>query len=259
MLDQLLSLPGPVAGGLVVAVAVSLTVAGLGAVRRRVGVETLRAGNEVAGLLYGTLAGIYAILLAFVLVSVWEDFGQAEERVEAEVTSVGTMFWDANNFSAADRATVHDALLGYLTSVVEDEWPTMAHGEGSPRTLAAYGRLWNVYAGIDPGEGPASVYYEQSIDRLAQVGESRRGRILASRSGVPATMWLLLLSGAFVVTGLAFMLGSENPNTHRIAVAALAAVVSSVLFVTVALDRPFGEGISVSPRPYVSLHDQWAR
>lgn len=257
MLDLLLSMPGPLAGGLVVAASVAVAVGGLTLVRRRFGVDRLRAGNEVAGLLYGTLAGIYAVLLAFVLVAVWEDFGRAEERVDGEVASLGTMFRDADRFPPADRDRAHEALLAYVRSVVDDEWPAMAHGDGSPRTLATYGRLWDVYQGIQPGDDRATVFYDQSIDRLAAVGESRRGRVLASRSGVPPTMWLLLLSGAVIVVGLSFMLGSEHSGTHRIAVASLAAVISSVLFVTVALDRPFGAGITLSKHPYESLYDQW--
>lgn len=257
MVDLLLSLPGPVSGLVVVALAVAATLGWVAVLRRRLRSDPARGDGDVPGHFFEVLGGVYGIVLAFVLVAVWEDFGRAETRVEQETTQLGTMFRDARALPEPSRRGVHDALLGYVRSVVDDEWPAMAHGEGSPRTLAAYDRLWSAYYSLDPGDGRTAVFYQQSVDRLAQVGENRRGRILASRSAVPPVMWLLLLAGGVVVAGLACASVAE-PAAHRAPLAAFAGVLAGVMFLTFALDRPFGAGITLSRRPLVELAAQWA-
>jgi hypothetical protein len=258
VVELLLRMPGPLAEVLVIAIAVALSLAGLAVVRRRVDVEALRGGNEVAGVVYAIVGGMYAVLLAFVVVAVWEDFGHAEGHVETEVTGLGTLYRDAAVFPEPSRTEMRAALREYTASVVDDEWPTMARGEPSPKTLAAYDRLWAACYRVDPGDGPRAAFFEQAVDRMGQVGESRRARVLASRSQVPSTLWVLLLAGGALIVAMTFVFGTEHATVHRVSVAALAAVVASVLFVTLALDRPFGAGITLSRHPYRELLAQWA-
>lgn len=40
--------------------------------------------NNVAGYILGIVGGIYSVLLAFIAVAAWQNFGQAEHLVETE-------------------------------------------------------------------------------------------------------------------------------------------------------------------------------
>jgi hypothetical protein len=55
-----------------------LAMAGPVIVRRYVEVDHLRTNNEVAGFKFATVGVLYAVLLAFAVVVVWEKFNQAE-------------------------------------------------------------------------------------------------------------------------------------------------------------------------------------
>src|SRR5919204_6596260 len=55
-----------------------LAMAGPVIVRRYVKVDQLRTNNEVAGFKFATVGVLYAVLLAFAVVVVWEKFNQAE-------------------------------------------------------------------------------------------------------------------------------------------------------------------------------------
>ena len=50
-------------------------------VRRWVGVETLVKNNEIAGFKFATVGVIYAVLLAFSVIAVWDKFSNAENAV----------------------------------------------------------------------------------------------------------------------------------------------------------------------------------
>ena len=61
-----------------------LAMAGPVIVRRYVDVNQLRTNNEVAGFKFATVGVLYAVLLAFAVVVVWEKFNQAESEVAKE-------------------------------------------------------------------------------------------------------------------------------------------------------------------------------
>jgi len=61
-------------------------------VRRYVEVSQLRTNNEVAGFKFGTVGVLYAVLLAFAVVVVWEKFNQAESEVAKEAGAAATVF-----------------------------------------------------------------------------------------------------------------------------------------------------------------------
>ena len=52
--------------------------------RRAFGVDRLKLNNEVAGFKFAVVGVFYAVLLAFVVIAVWEDFRKTEEAVRDE-------------------------------------------------------------------------------------------------------------------------------------------------------------------------------
>src|SRR5689334_11035300 len=77
-------LPLWLAATLLVGVLTLLAMGGPALIRRRLSLERLRANNEVAGFKFATVGVLYAVLLAFAVIVVWEKFGDAESHVADE-------------------------------------------------------------------------------------------------------------------------------------------------------------------------------
>ena len=86
-------------------------------VRRFVSLERLRGNNEVAGYKFATVGVLYAVLLAFVVVVVWEKFSQAENEVASEAGAAATLYrlWDGVGGSRDQ-----DAVVGSLGRMSQD-------------------------------------------------------------------------------------------------------------------------------------------
>jgi hypothetical protein len=69
-------------GVLVVGGVCLLALAGFELVQRLVPAASRRQHNDVAGFIYAALGVIYAVLLALVVIAVWEQYGAARETVE---------------------------------------------------------------------------------------------------------------------------------------------------------------------------------
>ncbi len=75
-------------GVLVVCGASLAAVIGLTLVQRLVPATIRKEHNDVAGFIYAALGVIYAVLLALVVIAVWEEFGRARVTVESEANAL---------------------------------------------------------------------------------------------------------------------------------------------------------------------------
>src|SRR5215210_6641440 len=115
-------------GFLVVGVSILLAHVGLRIVRRLVPLSVLETHHEVAGFIIGVLGAIYAVLLAFVVVIMWDQYGDARANVEQEANQLNDLAHMAEGFSDPARQHLLTAMRDYAQSAINDEWPTMGHG-----------------------------------------------------------------------------------------------------------------------------------
>jgi hypothetical protein len=111
-----------------------LAVAGLLRARRRFGVEALKLNNEVAGFIYGVIGVLYAVLLGFTAIIVWERFDNAQAGVNEEANALTDLYRNAQAFSDDVRRELETDLRAYATLVAEKEWAAMSKQRPSPET-----------------------------------------------------------------------------------------------------------------------------
>src|SRR5271168_3637380 len=87
-------------GIIIVIVPAVLAMVGMVLVRRRVGLEKLRTNNEVAGFKFATVGVLYAVLLAFAVIVVWEKFNESENFVAQEAGAAATIYRLADGVGA---------------------------------------------------------------------------------------------------------------------------------------------------------------
>jgi len=237
-----------VEGIVFICLCVMLTSGCVVAVRRIVSHETLAAHNDVAGFVYATTGVTYAVILAFVVIAVWEGYNSAKQISDEEANSLGVMIRLANGFPEPARQDVQQGALAYAQAAVEEEWPAMAHRKApSPETSAALDHLFQVYERPDIVASVNATQYQESLSELSDVSAARRERIVASQGGLPSIMWVVLAAGATSLVGLAFLFGVEDMRSQLAILSGLVIVVSLMLFVVYALNDPFTGGVRVHP------------
>jgi hypothetical protein len=120
--------------GVLVVCAVSLAaLGGLALVQRLVPTEVRQKHNDVAGFIYAVLGVVYAVLLALVVIAVWEEFDAAKDTAEQEANALAEIFWLAHGLPEPERHHVQELARSYAEEVVDEEWPLMEQGQASPR------------------------------------------------------------------------------------------------------------------------------
>src|SRR4051812_37915502 len=78
--------------------------------RRNVDFRRLEQHNDVAGFIYSVIGVIYGVLIAFIVVVVWEHHTAAEQAVQNEANAVIQIYRDAEAFPDPFRGALRNDL-----------------------------------------------------------------------------------------------------------------------------------------------------
>ncbi len=229
---------------LIVLVAVLVSLIGLALVRRFAPTDQLAQHTEVAGYVYAVIGVIYAVVLALVVIAAWEEYRDARAAVADEASTVLNLARAANGWPAGDRAEVESALVAYARQVVDVEWPAMAQGDFGPTAdVVTMNQLWHALNGADASAAAKSASYEVALLQLDDLGEARRNRLLFGQEGLPVSLAVILIIGAIVTIGFAYLFAVDNGRVHALMITSLAVLVALLLLLQFQLGMPF-QGVS---------------
>jgi Protein of unknown function (DUF4239) len=242
-------------GVLVVCGACIVAVIGLAVVQRLVPVEIRKEHNDVAGFIYAVLGVIYAVLLALVVIAVWEDFGRANVTVETEANALAEIAWLAYALPEPEGRHLQELARSYAEEVVNVGWPLMEQGrtpslERSQESSHGWVLIDDIRAtlqGYEPRTEAEQEIYAEGLDQVQRLADARRMRLVQAEEGLPTVLWVVLVVGGIVVVGFAYLFGLENTGTHALMVASLAGVIALGLFTIGAMEHPFSGGARVGP------------
>jgi hypothetical protein len=249
-------LPLWLSGALLVGIPTLLAMAGPVLIRRRLSLERVRANNEVAGFKFATVGVLYAVLLAFAVIVVWEKFGDAENHVAEEAGAAATIYRLSAGIGGEAGAQLRSAMDTYLSSAIAEDWPAMAKGEPSAMTTRALDAAYTTLLSFTPTDPRGVALLTENLRQLDVVTQARRARLVVAAGVVPGIVWFVLFGGAIVTVGFTFFFATDNLRAQTLMTGALTALIFSGLLVIVIIDRPFAGTVKVTPEALsLVLHD----
>jgi Protein of unknown function (DUF4239) len=254
----LLQIPAPILGLLWVGAIVGISVGGLVAFRKVASHTRLENANAVSGTVFQLGSVLYAVLVAFVVVVVWEQFGDAEDATSDEATAIVDLLRDSAALPPQDQDEVQQSLVAYTRFVVDEEFPRMRRGETIDEQSDELTAVWESYLKVQPETRNEIAFFDHAIVRLNDLTADRKTRVSTGDAQVPGELWLLLLGGGAVVMTFTFLLGTRDLLIHSIAVGLTAALLGFVLYLIFSLEHPYVGDLSVTPDQYVTVLRDWS-
>jgi hypothetical protein len=226
---------------------------GLTLVQRLVPAASRQQHNDVAGFIYAALGVIYAVLLALVVIAVWEEYQEASGMVEQEANAVAEIFWLAHRLPEPEGPHLQELARSYAQEVVDKEWPLMERdqpplmeqGQGTPAGWALIDDLRANLQEVEPRSPADEQLYAEGLDQVQRLADARRMRLVAAEEVIPGVLWAVLVFGGEAAIGFTYLFGLESTWAHRLMVVTLAAVIGLVLFTIGALEHPFSSGARI--------------
>jgi hypothetical protein len=197
----------------------------------------------------GVVAGLYAVLVAFVIVNEWQTFNDAQSQVSTESAAITAAYFGAGALPNGAGAPTQQALLAYDRSVVCDEIPYLADHEGpAAPTRRALQQLFETVASVPPA-AQSSAFYASTVNELGQIASARRARINAAESPVPDLLLIVILVTSLALVAVASVLDTQHRRWHLILTTALTILVSLNLPLPITPNRPFDGAATISDAP----------
>lgn len=229
-----------------IAVAATLGVLASALVRRK---STLQLDDRTANVLatvFSNVAVLHAVVLAFLVLTVWEQHTAADEIVSEEAARLEAVYHDAAGLPAADAKKLRGYVRDYTVAVIEKEWSLLSHGKISHEADEALENGFGVLRTVEPKTITQQAFHVEVLGKLNDVTEKRALRIHAGRAEMPGPFWLLLILGTLVTGTLAAIMPVSSPRLHALLLASLAGTSALVIALIFVLDGPFVGDLGVN-------------
>jgi hypothetical protein len=226
-------------------------------VRRVVPSSVLKPHHEVAGFLVAVIGVLYAVVLGFLVVTVWTAYDSAQQNADVEAGLVSDAYGYAFGLPQPERARVQGLLAQYAVEVRDVEWPMLRNEQEDPKARQL---LISVVRALiaSPIDSKASTAvalrnenrYQAVVSCVRQIVDARRLRMIQAESRLPRALYLGLLLGGSMVLVFVFLFGVESGPVQLIMTATVAGCIGLLLGLIVELNRPYSGAIRVSPEAW---------
>lgn len=218
--------------------------------RWRFGVDLVEANHEVAGFKFAVVGVAYGVLLAFVVLSVWDEYEQTRGTVDAEAQRFYNLFRTSYNFPDETGTKIQDALLAYAVAVRDKDWPEMQQGSrGSKSAADAYTKLSFTVGQTRPDDIRLAPSVIHAFNLLQEIADLRLERLSDVRGHVTPVVWAVLLLGGFITLGYCAFFATKHVGAQILMTGGLAVIIGSIFFLMLILNYPFSGPQALTSAP----------
>ena len=254
----LFDLPLILTGPALIAVLVGASMLGLDWFRKHE-LPRLRFGEGDTDFSAAMLASImvfYGLATALIAVNVWEVHEKVKEVTKDEATSLAVLYRDVSEYPEPLRSVLREEIRAYTHQVIHESWPVQRRGRIPTEGVKSMDQLQSTLMSFEPVTEAQKALALETLASYGRMMEARRMRLDSVERKLPGVMWLVIVLGAFISLVSAFYFPVRDPRLHRMQVGLLAGFIGLVIFMILALDRPYDGDLGLKPKPYEIIYEQ---
>jgi Protein of unknown function (DUF4239) len=217
--------------------------------------EKRRVHNDLIGWQAGILGTTYAVILGFMLYTVWTAFIDANLNVDLEANALRNMFRLSEGLPQQQRAELEDEIRSYADTVIERDWPAMAAGETPEHSHVINERMWKTLMSVKTASPAEILAEDHALTELSTLTFHRRTRLIQAAAHFPVIFWWVLIVGGLLTIFAASTFGSENSVLHAIQVFSLTLLITLVLLAIADVNLPFRGWVHISNYAFVRARE----
>jgi hypothetical protein len=216
--------------------------------------KTRQSQNEVIAPIFNKAGAVFGIIIAFVVVILWQEYNKSRDNALKEGTEALELYRDLNLYPIQKQvADSIKFLVQFTKSVVEDEYPAMADMKKSPATEQVLTDLRKALHTITPQNPREQILYNKIIRDFEMLARLRQNRLSDMESSLPGIFWVVLIIGAVIMIMFSVFLGTEKLWLHVILTSMLAIILANAFYLIIELDYPFMGDLCARPTSYIEM------
>jgi membrane protease YdiL (CAAX protease family) len=241
----------------VCSVLVILPLIGLFIFHRLVNWNAREEDTTMVGLSYALCGGIYAVVLAFVAVGVYEAMDKSTAIASEEANSLGSLAFDSAGLPAELAVRVRADVDKYIDIVTKKEWRSQQAYKMEERNYeegwVQVRRISLDLADFEPATPGQATVKGEMVHVINELFSARRARLLAANAHLPDAVWQMLIFGLGLVIVYVYLFGPHSYKIHMAVTGMTMLSIGLVFSLIIALDYPFRGELSVDDEAYVGV------
>jgi Protein of unknown function (DUF4239) len=198
----------------------------------------------------------FGLLLALVAIAAYDNFTDARGKTAAEASELGTLYRMVSVYPEPIRGQLQADLREYTNYVIEKAWPLQRQGKTPAGGVPLVTTFQDHLASFEPRTNAENAQYSATISQFTDFVKARRERLHLVDVGLPAAMWEVLIVGTLLTIAITWLLPVASLKGHLLLSGISALVVSLLIFVTAAMDKPFRGDFSIDSHAFeIIQHD----
>jgi hypothetical protein len=208
------------------------------------------AANDFAGPIMATLGTILAVMLSFMVITVWQEYDQSAQIVQSESDEIANLYHEVSVFPQPLRDRTHAAIEHYVDVVVDQEWPLMRLGLDSHASHRSALEVVTLIESYNPKTLGQQTAQADALQHAHAFMDARGNRLFQNQQTVPPLLWVMMIFVAAVTLGSSYFFYVEDVRAHFIMTAAMGAVIGAIFVVIAELDLPFRGDLQIPPSAF---------
>ena len=191
---------------------------------------------------------LFALIVGFLAVGVWDNVDRAEEAVADEASAFRSAVILSDDLPPDLRVRMRALIRRQIEAAVDDEWPAMEEQRANltviPKPLSD---ALHLAVGFEARSDGEAVVQRELVAALQAAFDARRQRIVVSESSINFVKWAGLIALAVLTLFAIALVHSGNAASARIALSVFAAAVAVVITMLASQDEPFAGQFGLDP------------
>ena len=213
--------------------------------------EKRSVNNDLIGWQLTIVGTTYAVILGFMLYTVWTTFGEAQLNCDLEANALRNVYHLAEGLPEPERTQLKQYARDYAQAVIARDWPEMARGEIPEGSHTISQAMIHTVQRVKVDSPTSAVYLDHTFSALTTLSEHRRTRILQVVYKLPPIFWAVLIAGGVVTILSAATFGARTPLLHAFQVTSFTLLITLTLLAIGDVNRPFQGWIHVDNYAFV--------
>ena len=161
-------------------------------------VKYTAGSNDIVGYVLSCFGVFYGLLLGLIAVTAYQNVADAGGNVTRDAAALSALYEDVSRYPDPYGQNLRWLLRDYTRYVIHYAWPLQQRGiipeEGTIRADAFQEELLD----FQPSTPAEEILHAEALRQFNHFLESRRMRLFSVSSGLPASMWYVMILGAIL-------------------------------------------------------------
>jgi hypothetical protein len=211
--------------------------------------------NDLVFTALATVGVFFGITLGLISVGAWEKFSEINTNVNQEAASLAVLYRSAKSYPDQTSYSLKFALEDYTQYIIEEGWPLQRQGIVPQKDMPKVDEIQRNLVAFEPVTDSMKALHSETLSKFNEMIMYRRHRLTSITSGLPDTLWGVVISGAIINLMIPWFLVYDRKLIQYAMILMMATTIGILIFLMGAMDNPFRGEFSVSPEAFQLVYE----